>query len=72
MNHRNRMILSFLLGCLALYLAATVFAQSTWEGPVFITFFLYSMIYDLVMLYKWRPKFARIVFDIIGNLLTWP
>lgn len=72
MNYRNRMILSLLLGCLSLYLAATVFAQSTWEGPVLITFFLYSMIYGLIMLYKWRPKVARIVFDIIENLLTWP
>lgn len=72
MNYFYRMILSFLVSGLSLYLVATVFAKSTWEGPLLITFSLFSLIYGCVMLYRWKPKVAKIIFECVGNFLSFP
>lgn len=72
MKYMKRMLFSFILGGLALYLTATVFAHSQWEGPLLITFFLFSMMYGLAMLHKWKPNLAKIVFEFLVNCLTWP
>ncbi|CYU69172.1 Uncharacterised protein [Streptococcus suis] len=42
MAYKYRMILSFLLAGLCLYLVATVFAESIWEGPLFLAFSFYN------------------------------
>lgn len=72
MAYKYRMILSFLVSGLSLYLVATVFAKSTWEGPLLITFSFFSLIYGCVMLYKWKPKVAKIIFECVGNFLSLP
>lgn len=72
MNYFYRMILSFLVSGLSLYLVATVFAKSIWEGPLLITFSFLSLIYGCVMLYKWKPKVAKIIFECVGNFLSFP
>ncbi len=38
MTYKYRMILSFLLTGLFLYLVVTVFNKSVWEGPLFLAF----------------------------------
>lgn len=72
MTYKYRMILSFLLTGLFLYLVATVFAQSMWQGPLLITFSFLSLIYGCVMLYKWKPTAAKIIFRCIGEFLSLP
>lgn len=72
MNYVYRMVFSFLLAGLFLYLVATVFAQSIWQGPLLITFSFLSLIYGCVMLYKWKPKVAKIIFECVGNFLSLP
>lgn len=72
MTYKYRMILSFLVSGLSLYLVATVFAKSIWEGPLLITFSFLSLIYGCVMLYKWKPKVAKIIFECVGNFLSFP
>ncbi len=72
MNYVYRMMISFLLAGLFLYLATTVFYQTIWEGPLFLTFSFLSLIYGCVMLYKWKPKAAKIVFECVGNFLSLP
>lgn len=72
MAFKYRIILSFLVAVLFLYLVATVFAKSIWEGPLLITFSFFSLIYGCVMLYKWKPKVAKIIFECIGNFLSFP
>ncbi len=72
MTYKYRMILSFLLTGLFLYLVATVFDQSIWEGPLLITFSFLSLIYGCVMLYKWKPTAAKIIFRCIGEFLSLP
>ncbi|HFI0394419.1 TPA: hypothetical protein ACGOYV_001193 [Streptococcus suis] len=72
MAYKYRMILSFLVAGLFLYLVATVFAKSTWEGPLLITFSFLSLIYVCVMLYKWKPKVAKIIFECVGNFSSFP
>ncbi|MDW8719696.1 hypothetical protein Q7W10_01610 [Streptococcus suis] len=72
MNYFYRMILSFLLAGLFLYLVATVFAKSIWQGPLLITFSFFSLIDGCVMLYKWKPKAAKIIFECVGNFLSLP
>ncbi|MDW8681414.1 hypothetical protein Q7W17_04655 [Streptococcus suis] len=72
MNYVYRMVFSFLLAGLFLYLVATVFAKSIWEGPLLITFSFLSLIYGCFMLYKWKPKAAKIIFECVGNFLTLP
>ncbi|TII01093.1 hypothetical protein FAJ39_01830 [Streptococcus suis] len=72
MAYKYRMILSFLLAVLFLYLVITVFYQTIWEGPLLITFSFLSLIYGCVMLYKWKPKAAKIIFECVGNFLSLP
>ncbi len=72
MTYKYRMILSFLLTGLFLYLVATVFDQSIWEGPLLISFSFFSLIYGCVMLYKWKPMAAKIIFRCIGEFLSLP
>lgn len=72
MTYKYRMILSFLLTGLFLYIVATVFDKSIWEGPLLITFSFFSLIYGCVMLYKWKPKVAKIIFECVGNFLSFP
>lgn len=72
MTYKYRMILSFLLTGLFLYLVATVFDQSIWEGPLLITFSFLSLIYGCVMLCKWKPTAAKIIFQCIGEFLSLP
>lgn len=72
MNYKYRMILSFLLAVLCLYLVTTAFAKSIWEGPLLITFSFFSLIYGCVMLYRWKPKVAKIIFECVGNFLSFP
>lgn len=72
MAYKYRIILSFLVAVLFLYLVATVFAKSIWEGPLLITFSFFSLIYGCVMLYKWKPKVAKIIFECVGNFLSFP
>ncbi|MGV3078734.1 hypothetical protein ACEE44_00835 [Streptococcus sp. 32226D021BW] len=72
MNYVYRMLFSFLLVGLFLYLAATVFAQCIWQGPLLITFSFLGLIYGCVMLYKWKPKAAKIIFECVGNFLSLP
>lgn len=72
MAYKYRMILSFLVSVLSLYLVATVFAKSIWEGPLLITFSFFSLIYGCVMLYSWKPKVAKIIFECVGNFLSFP
>ncbi|NQJ70890.1 hypothetical protein HO542_05925 [Streptococcus suis] len=72
MNYVYRMVFSFLLAGLFLYLVATVFAKSIWQGPLLITFSFFSLIYGCVMLYKWKPKAAKIIFECVGNFLSLP
>ncbi|HFI2474905.1 TPA: hypothetical protein ACGOYG_001174, partial [Streptococcus suis] len=57
---------------LSLYLVATVFAKSIWEGPLLIAFSFFSLIYGCVMLYRWKPKVAKIIFECVGNFLSFP
>ncbi len=72
MKYLKRMIISFILVGLSLYLAATVFAETQWEGPLLITFSFLSLIYGCVMLYKWKPNAAKIIFECVGNFLSLP
>lgn len=72
MNYVYRMMISFLLAGLFLYLVTTVFYQTIWEGPLFLTFSFLSLIYGCVMLYKWKPKAAKIIFEYVGNFLSLP
>ncbi len=72
MAYKYRMILSFLLAGLCLYLVVTVFAKSIWEGLLFLAFSFYSLIYGCVMLYKWKPTAAKIIFRCIGEFLSLP
>lgn len=72
MAYKYRMILSFLVSGLSLYLVATVFAKSIWEGPLLIAFSFFSLIYGCVMLYRWKPKVAKIIFECVGNFLSFP
>lgn len=72
MNYFYRMILSFLLAGLFLYLVITVFYQTIWEGHLFLAFSFLSLIYGCVTLYKWKPKAAKIIFECVGNFLTLP
>lgn len=72
MAYKYRMILSFLVSGLFLYLVATVFAKSIWEGPLLISLSFFSLIYGCVMLYKWKPKVAKIIFECVGNFLSFP
>ncbi|MFM0580579.1 hypothetical protein P7J30_01310 [Streptococcus suis] len=72
MNYVYRMVFSFLLAGLFLYLVATVFAKSIWEGPFFLAFSFFRLIYGCVMLYKWKPKAAKIIFECVGNFLSLP
>lgn len=72
MTYKYPMILSFLVTGLFLYLVATVFDKSIWEGPLLITFSFFSLIYGCVMLYKWKPKVAKIIFECVGNFLSFP
>lgn len=72
MAYKYHMILSLLLAGLCLYLVATVFSESIWEGPLFLAFSFYSLIYGCVMLYKWKPTAAKIIFECVGNFLSFP
>lgn len=72
MNYVYRMVFSFLLAGLFLYLVVTVFNKSVWEGPLLITFSFFSLIYGCVMLYKWKPTAAKIIFRCIGEFLSLP
>lgn len=72
MAYKYRMILSFLVSGLFLYLVATIFAKSIWEGPLLISLSFFSLIYGCVMLYKWKPKVAKIIFECVGNFLSFP
>lgn len=72
MNYVYRMVFSFLLAGLFLYLVATVFAKSIWEGPLLSTFSYFSLIYGCVTLYKWKPNVAKIIFESVGNFLSLP
>ncbi len=67
MAYKYRMILSFLLAGLCLYLVATVFAKSIWEGPLFLAFSFYSLIYGCVMLYKWKPTALKSFSNVLEN-----
>lgn len=68
----KRILCSFVIGCISLYLAATVFSDSQWIGPILITLFVSSLLYSLVMLYKQKPSIGQIVLEFILNLLMWP
>ena len=72
MKYLYRMIGSFLLAALSLYLVVTVFAKSLWEGPLLISLFICCVIYGCWMLHKWKPSIAKVVFELIGNFLTLP
>ena len=68
----KRFWLSFIVVIGAVALAATVFSQSVFIGPLLITLSLLAGVYGLVVLYQFRQKSAETLLEFILNLLMWP
>ena len=67
----KRFWLSFLVVIGAIALAATVFSQSVFIGPMLLTLSLFAGVYGLVVLYQVRQKSAETLLEFILNLLMW-
>lgn len=56
-------------GLSSLYLAMTVFSESTWEGPLFITLFLFLCGYGIVGLCLQSEKIRKVVSFVVRAFL---
>ena len=68
----KRFWLSFIVVIGAVVLAATVFSQSVFIGPLLITLSLLAGVYGLVVLYQFRQKSAETLLEFILHFLMWP
>ena len=68
----KRVWLSFIVVIGAVALAATVFSQSVFIGPLLITLSLLAGVYGLVVLYQFRQKSAETLLEFILHFLMWP
>lgn len=68
----KRFWLSFIVVIGAVALAATVFSQSVFIGPLLITLSLLAGVYGLVVLYQFRQKSAETLLEFILHFLMWP
>ena len=68
----KRFWLSFIVVIGAIALAATVFSQSVFIGPMLLTLSLFAGVYGLVVLYQIRQKSAEILLEFILHFLMWP
>ena len=68
----KRFCLSFIVVIGAVVLAATVFSQSVFIGPMLLALSLFAGVYGLVVLYQIRQKSAETLLEFILNLLMWP
>jgi hypothetical protein len=68
----KRFWLSFIVVIGAVALAATVFSQSVFIGPLLITLSLLAGVYGLVVLYQIRQKSAETLLEFILHFLMWP
>ncbi|CQR24377.1 hypothetical protein BN1356_00726 [Streptococcus varani] len=56
----------------AFILAATVFAQSFFIGPLLIILSVCSFVFSMISLYQKNKKIAEIVLELMFNFLMWP
>ena len=68
----KRFWLSFIVVIGAIALAATVFSQSVFIGPMLLALSLFAGVYGLVVLYQIRQKSAEILLEFILHFLMWP
>ena len=68
----KRFWMSFIVVIGAVALAATVFSQSVFIGPMLLALSLFAGVYGLVVLYQVRQKSAETLLEFILNLLMWP
>ena len=68
----KRFWMSFIVVIGAVALAATVFSQSVFIGPLLITLSLLAGVYGLVVLYQFRQKSAETLLEFILHFLMWP
>ena len=68
----KRFWLSFIVVIGAVALAATVFSQSVFIGPLLIALSLLAGFYGLVVLYQIRQKSAETLLEFILHFLMWP
>ena len=68
----KRFCLSFIVVIGAIALAATVFSQSVFIGPVLLALALFAGVYGLVVLYQIRQKSAETLLEFIFHFLMWP
>ena len=68
----KRFWMSFIVVIGAIALAATVFSQSVFIGPMLLALSLFAGVYGLVVLYQIRQKSAETLLEFILNLLMWP
>ena len=64
--------LSFLLAGFSLFLAATVFSETTVGGPICIFATILFIVYGLILLYRSHKIAAEIVLELLFNLMMWP
>ncbi len=72
MKPAYRIILALLLGLFTLYFAMAVFPISTIIGPILVTITLFSAIYTILVIYKWKPKWGEMLLELVLNLFMWP
>ncbi|HFI0157193.1 TPA: hypothetical protein ACGO9B_001943 [Streptococcus suis] len=70
MKPAYRIILALLLGLFTLYLAMAVFPISTIIGPILVTITLFSAIYTILVIYKWKPKWGEMLLELVLNFQT--
>ena len=68
----KRFLVLLLTTIFALILAATVFAQSVFIGPLLIILSVCFFVFSMISLYQKNKKIAEIVLELMFNFLMWP